>query len=195
MWELDHKEGWALKNWCFQAVLLKQTLESPFNSKEIKPDNPERNQPWIFTGRTDIEAEASILWPLDVKRRLTRKYPDAGKDWGQEGKGVKEDEMVGWCHLLIGHEFEQAPGEAEGQGSLMCCRTWGCKESAKTWRWSDNNNNSWFTILYYFLIHRKVNQLHIHTSTHFLRFFSHIGHSGFLIFTKGFWWVIGVKNQ
>ena len=146
---------------------------------------------WIFTRRTDTEA--SILWPPDMRSQLTGKYPDAGKDWGQEGKGVKEDEMVGWCHLLIGYEFEQTPGEGEGQGSLMCCSPWSRKESGKTWRL--NNNSNWFMMLYYFLLHRKVNQLHIHISTHFFRFFSHIGHSGFWILSKGFWWVIGVKNQ
>ena len=87
MWELDYKESWALKNWCFQTVLPEKTLESPLDSKEIKPINPKGNQPWIFIGRTDAEAEAPIIWPLDVKSRLTGKNPDAGKDWRQEEKG------------------------------------------------------------------------------------------------------------
>ena len=116
MWELDHKEGWASKNWCFQTVVLGKILESPFDSKEIKPVNPKGNQSWIFIG-TDAETEALILWPTDVKSQLIRKDSDAGKDWRQEEKGTKEDEMVGWHHWLDGHEFSQAPGDGEGQGS------------------------------------------------------------------------------
>ena len=96
MWELDYKEGWAPKNWCFPAVVLEKTLESPLDSKEIKPISPKGNQPWIFIGRTDTEAEAPILWPPDVKSRLIRKEPDAGKAWGQEEKGATEDKKVGW---------------------------------------------------------------------------------------------------
>ena len=92
MWELNHKEGWAPKNWCFQTVVLEKTLESPLDSKEIKPVNPKGNQLWIFIGRTD--AEAPILWPPDAKSWLIEKDPDAGKDWGQEEKWVAEDEMV-----------------------------------------------------------------------------------------------------
>ena len=113
MWELDHKEGWTLKNWCFQ------TLESPLASKEIKPLNPKGNQPWIVTGRTDAEAEAPTLWPPDAQSQFIGKESDARKDWGQEEKEAKEDEMVGWHHWLNGHEFEQAPGDTEGQGSLQ----------------------------------------------------------------------------
>ena len=100
MWELDHKEGWVRKNWCFWTVVLEKTLESPLDWMEIKQVNPKGNQPWIFIGRTGAEAEALILWPLDVKSRLTGKDPDAGKDWGQEEKGATEDEMVGWHHRL-----------------------------------------------------------------------------------------------
>ena len=96
MWELDHEEGWALKNWCFRiGVLEEKTLESPLDSKEIKLVNPKGNQPWIFIGRTDAEVEAPILWPPDAKNWLLRKDPDAGKGWGQEEKGTTEDEMVG----------------------------------------------------------------------------------------------------
>ena len=102
MWELDYKEGWVLKNWCFWTVVLGKTLKSPWNSKEIKPVHPKGNQPWIFIGRTD--AKAPILWPPDVKSWLTWKDPDAGKDWGQE-KGMTEDEMFGWHHWLNGHGF------------------------------------------------------------------------------------------
>ena len=86
------------------------------------------NQPWVFIGRTDAETEAPILWPPDVKSRLIGKDSDSGKDWRQEEKGATEDEMVGWHHWLNGHKFEQAPGESEGQGSLLCCSLWGRKE-------------------------------------------------------------------
>ena len=130
MWELDHKEGWAPKNWCFWTVVSEKTLESPLDCKEIQPVHPKGNQSWIFTGRTD--AEAPILWPPDVKNQLIRKDPDAGKDWRQEEKGTTEDEMVGWHHRLNGHEFEQAPGDDDGQGSLTCCSPWGCKVSDTT---------------------------------------------------------------
>ena len=106
MWELDYKESWALKNWCYWLVVLEETLESPLDCKEIKPVNPKRSQPWIFVGRTDAEAETPILWPLDVKNWILGKDPDAGKDWRLEEKGTTEDEMVGWCHRLDGHEFD-----------------------------------------------------------------------------------------
>ena len=118
MWELDHKESWVLKNLCFWTVVLEKTLESPLDSKEIKPVNPKGNQPCILPGRTDAEAEALILWLLNVKSWLIEKDPDMGKDWGQEEKGITEDETVGWHHQLDGHEFEQTPGDNEGQGSL-----------------------------------------------------------------------------
>ena len=108
MWDLDYKEGWVLKNWCFWTVVLEKTLESPLDCKEIKPVNPEGNQSWIFIGRTDAEAETPVLWPLDAKSWIIRKYPDAGKDRRQLEKGITEDEMVGWDHRLNGHEFEQA---------------------------------------------------------------------------------------
>ena len=127
MWELDHKEGWVLK-WHFWTVVWR--LENPLECKEIKPVSPKGNQFWIFTGRTD--PEVPILWPPDAKNELIRKDPDAGKDWKQEEKGMTEDEMVGWHHRHTGHEFEEALGDDEGQGSLMCCSPWGCKESDTT---------------------------------------------------------------
>ena len=96
--ELDHKEVWVPKNWCFEIVVLEKTLESPMDSKEIKSVDPKGNQLWIFIGRADAEAEASVLWPPDAKNWLTGKDPDAGKDWRQEMKGTTEDEMVGWHH-------------------------------------------------------------------------------------------------
>ena len=138
MWELDHKESWAPKNWCFQTVVVGKTLESFLDCKEIKPVNPKRNRPWIFIGRTDAEAKAPILWPPDMKSWLTEKDPNAGKDRRQEEKGTTEDEMVGWHHQLNGHEFEPAPGAGEGQGSLGCCSAWGCKELDTT-EWLNNN--------------------------------------------------------
>ena len=120
MWELDHKEGWWPKNRYFQIVLLEKTLESPLDSKKIKPVNPKESQPWRFIGRTDAEYEAAILWPPDVKSRFIGKDPGSGKDWRQEEKGTTENDMVGWHHRL-GHEFEQTLGHSEGQESLMCC--------------------------------------------------------------------------
>ena len=132
MWELDYKESWALKNWCFWTVLLKKTLESPLDCKEIQPVHPKGNQSWIFIGRTDAEAETPILWLPDVKNWLLRKHPDAGKDLRQEEKGTTEDEMVGWNHWLNGHAFEQALGTGGGQGSLVCWSPWGLKESDMT---------------------------------------------------------------
>ena len=139
MWELDHKEGWVPKNWWFWTVVLEKTLESPLDWKEIKLVNPKGNQSWIFIGRIDAEAEAPILWPPHVKSRLIRKDPDAGRDWGQEKKGMTEDEMAGWHHWLDGHESEWTPGVCDGQGGLACCYSWGRKESDKTERlnWTD----------------------------------------------------------
>ena len=115
------------KNWCFWAMVLEKTLESSFDSKKV---NPKGNQSWIFIGRTDAEAETPILWPPDAKS--IEKDPGAGKDWRQEEKGATEDELVGWHHWLDGHEFEQAPGDDYGQGSLVFCSLWGCKESNTT---------------------------------------------------------------
>ena len=129
MWELHHEESWPQKNRCFWTVVLEKTLESPLDGKEIQPVHPKGNQSWIFIGRTDVEAETPVLWPPDVKNWLTGKDPDAGKDWRQEEKGTTEDEMVGWHHWLNRHEFEQAPGVGDGQGSQECCGPWGCKES------------------------------------------------------------------
>ena len=122
-WSIKKAERWridASELWCWK------TLESPLNYKEIKPVNSKRIQPWIFIGRTD--AEAPILWPPNVKNWLIWKDPDAGKDWGQEEKEATDDEMFGWHHQHNGHEFEQTPGDGEGQGSLACCSPWSHKE-------------------------------------------------------------------
>ena len=130
MWELDHKESWSPKNWCFWTVVLEKTLESPLDCKKIQLVHPKGNQPWIFIGRTD--AEALILWPLDAKNWLFGKVPYVGKNWRQKEKEMTEDEMAGWHHWLDGHEFDQVLGVSGGQGSLACCSPWGCKESDAT---------------------------------------------------------------
>ena len=124
-WELNYKDSWAPKNWCFWTVVLEKTLETPLDCKEIQPVYPKGNQSWIFIGRTDAEAETPILWPPNVKNWLIWKVPGAGKDWRQEEKGTTVDEMFGWHHQLNGHEFEQSQGDSKGQGSLACCSSWG----------------------------------------------------------------------
>ena len=126
MSELGHKEDWLLDNWCFRTVVLEKTLESPLACKEIKPVNPEGNLSWIFIGRTDAEAETPILCPLDAKNWLTRKDPDAGKDWKQEEKGTTEDKIIGWHHWL-----EQAPGIGDWQGILACYSPWDRKATER----------------------------------------------------------------
>ena len=175
MWELDHKEGWLPKNWCFQTVVLEKILESPLGCKEIKVVNPKGDQSRIFIGRTGAEAETPILWLPDAKNWLNGKDPNAGteepdglpsmglhrvghdwgdlaaaaaagKDWRLEEKGTTEDEIVGRHHQLNGHEFEQALGAGDEQGSLECCRPWAHKELDTTQQlnWTDyqlNNNN------------------------------------------------------
>ena len=154
MWEFDHKEGWVVKNWCFWIVVLEKSLESPLDRKEIKPVNPKGNYPWIFTGRTDAEAETPILWPPDVKNWLFWKDPDAGRDWEQEEKGTIEDEMIGWHHWVNGHGFGQTPGVGVGQGGLSCCYSCGHNGSDTTERlnWTElkitqilnNAKNGWW---------------------------------------------------
>ena len=110
------------------GVVLEKTLENPLDCKEIQPVHPKGDQSWVFIGRSGVEAETPILWLPDAKNWLIGKDPDAEKDWGQEEKGTTEDEMVGWLHQLDGHEFEQALGVGDGQGSLACCSPWGRKE-------------------------------------------------------------------
>ena len=124
MWELDHKESWARKNWCLRIVVLEKILRVPWTARRSNQSILKENQSWIFIGRTEAEAETSILWPPDAKIWLTEKDIDAGKNWRQE-KGRTEDEMVGWHHCLNGREFEQAPGVGDGQWSLVCCSPWG----------------------------------------------------------------------
>ena len=142
MWELDYKESWALKNWCFGTVVLEKTLDSPLDCKEIQPVHPKGDQSWVFTVRTDAEAETPILCPPDAKSWLIWKGPDAGKGWGQKEKGMTEDEMVGWHHRLNGHEFGWTLGTGDRQGGLACCSSWGQKESDKTEQlnWTEKRN-------------------------------------------------------
>ena len=123
MWELDCKEGWVPKNWCFWTVVLEKTLESPLDCKEIQPVHSEGDD-----GRNDAKAETPVLWPLHAKSWLIGKDPDAGRDWGQEEKGTTEDKMAGWHHWLDGCESELTPGVGDGQGDLACCDSWGRKE-------------------------------------------------------------------
>ena len=132
MWELDHKESWALKNWCFWTVVLEETLENPLDCKEIKPVSPKGNQSWIFIGKTNAEAQFPILWPPNSKNWLIGKNPDLGADGRQEDKGMREDEVVEWHYRLDGHEFEQTLTVGDGQGSLTCCSPQGHKEPDMT---------------------------------------------------------------
>ena len=135
LWELDHKEGWALKkNWCFWTEVLEKTLESPLECKETQPVYPKGDLSWVFIGRTDAEAETPILCPPNWKNWLIGKDPDAGKDWRQREKGMTEDEMVGWHHRLDGHEFEQA------RVWVMHREAWGAAVHgvANSWTWLSN---------------------------------------------------------
>ena len=119
MWELDYKESWARKYWCFWTVVLEKILESPLDCKEIQLVHPKGDQSWVFIGRTDAEAETPVLWPPDAKSWLIWKDPNAGKDWGQEDKGTMENEMVGWHHQFSGHGFGWTLGVDNGQGGLV----------------------------------------------------------------------------
>ena len=125
--ELDHKKRLRTEELCFWIVVLEKTFESPLDCKQIQQVHPKGDQSWMFIGRTDVEAETSILWPPDAKSWLTGKDPDAGKDWGKE-KETTEDEMVGWHHWLYGHGFVWTPGVGDGQGGLECCASWGRSE-------------------------------------------------------------------
>ena len=171
MWELDYKESYVPKNWCFWTVVLEKTLRVPQTARRSLV-NPKGNQSWIFIGRTDAEAETPIFWPPDVKNWLTGKDPDAGKDWRQEEKGMTEDKMVGWHHPLNEPNFEQAPGVGDGQGSQACCSPWGLKGSDTTLQlnWTElkhfrtpwNLKNWWICNL---KIHIK--ELFVYTLCHF----------------------------
>ena len=145
---VEYKESWASENWCFWTVVLEKTLESPLDYKEIQRVHPKGVQSWVFIAGTDVEAETPIFWPPDVKSWLIGKDPDAGKDWGQEEKGT-EDEMVGWHHRHNGHGFGWIPRVGDGQGDLMCCSSWGHKES-DTIEWLN------WTELWFIIIQKKI---------------------------------------
>ena len=152
MWELDHKESWVPKNWCFWTVVMEKTLESPSDCKEIQPVQPKGNQSRIFIGRTDAEAKTPLLWLPDTKNWLIWKDPDAWKDWRQEEKGTTEDEMVEWHHWLDGHEFEQAPRVGNGQWSLAATVHGVAKSQTQLSNWTeyttlDNQLNFCFFLL------------------------------------------------
>ena len=158
MWELDYKETWAPKNWCFWTVVLEKTLEGLLDYKEIQPVHPKGDQSWVFIGRIDVEAETPIFWLPDAKSWLIWKDLDAGKDWRREEKGMTEDKMVGWHHRLNGHGFGWTPGVGDGQGSLACCRSWGRKELDTTGRlnwththrggmWSSIHFIAWYVLM------------------------------------------------
>ena len=140
MWELDHKESWAQKNWCFWTVVLEKTLESPLDCKEIQSVHPKGDQSWVFIGSTDAEAETPILWPPHAKSWIIGKGPDAGRDWRQEDKGMTEGEMAGWHHWLDAYEFGWTLGVGDRQGGLACCDSWGRKQSDTTKRlnWTES---------------------------------------------------------
>ena len=140
LWELDRKEGRTPKNWCLQTVVLEKTPESPLDSKEIKPVNLKGDQSWIFTERTDAEAETPVFWSSDVNSWLIGKLPDAGTDWGQKVKTVLQDDMARWHHWCNWHELGWTFGDGEGQGSLEWCSPWDHKK-LNTTRWLNNNNN------------------------------------------------------
>ena len=151
---VGYKESWAPKNWCFWTVVLEKTLESLLDCKEIQPVHPKGNKSWIFIGRNDAEAETPIIWPPDAKNWLIGKDPDVGKDQRQEEKGMTEDEMVEWHHWLDGHEFVQAPGIGDGQGSLACCTSWDCKELDMTEQLNWTSQNAFYLRL--LLVLRKL---------------------------------------
>ena len=133
MWELEYKESWMHKNWCFWTVVLEKTLESPLDWKQIKPANPKGNQSWIFMGKTDAEAEAPILWPHDVKSWVIGKDPDAWKVWRQQEMEMTEDDMVGWHHWLDGHEIEQAVSAGDGQEKPGMLQPMGLQRVGHDW--------------------------------------------------------------
>ena len=145
MWEVDYKERWALRNWCFWTVLLEKTLESPLDCKEIQPVHSKGDQSCVSLEGLMLKLKLQYFGHLMRRVDSLEKTLMLGGIGGQEEKGMTEDEMVGWHHWLNGHEFEQTMGVGEGQGSLVCCNPWGHKESDATYRL--NNNNTFYRIL------------------------------------------------
>ena len=145
MWELDYKQSWVLKKWCFWTVVFGKTLESPLDCKEIQLVHSEGDQPWDFFGRNDAKAETPVLWPPHVKSWLIGKDFDAGRDLGQEEKGTTEDEMAGWHLQLDGRESKWTPGDGDGQGGLASCDSCGCRvrdDWVTELNWTENNYNA-----------------------------------------------------
>ena len=161
MLKLDCEESWVLKNRWFWTVVLEKILESHLDCKEIQPVHPKGDQSWVFFGRTDAKAETPILWPLHVKSWLIGKDSYAGRDWGQEEKGTTEDEMAWWHHRLDVQEFGWTLGVGDGQGGLVCCNSWGRKESYMTERlnWTDSRSMTWKYI--YYLVGRRIRNFHV----------------------------------
>ena len=155
MWEFDCEESWAPKNWCFLTVVLEKILESPLDCKEIQPVHSKGDRSWVFFGRTNAKAETPILWPLYAKSWLLGKDSDAGRDWGQEEKGMTEDEMAGWHHGLDGCESGWTAGVGDGQGGLVCWGSWGHKESDMT-EWLNEPKYILYSLYFHFsLLHFK----------------------------------------
>ena len=146
MWELDYKESWAQKNWCFWTEILEKTLGSPLDCKKIQLVHSKGDQSWVSVWGTDVEAETPILWPPGGESWLIWKDSDAGKDWGQKERRTTEGEMVGWHHQLNGHGFGWTPGVGDGQGGLASCGSWGCKEldMAEWLNWTEPDFSSSF---------------------------------------------------
>ena len=162
MWKLECKESWAPKNWCFWTVVLEKTLESPFNCKEIQPVHPKGDQSWVFIGWPDVEAETPVFWPPDSESWLIWKDPDAGKDWGQDAKGMTEDEIVGWHYWHNGHGCGWTLGVGDGQGGLACCSSWACKDLDMTeqLKWTELN---WINVICIYMY--KVMHVYIFDKT------------------------------
>ena len=155
MWELDCEEGWAPKNWCFLTVVLEKTPESPLDCKEIQPVHSEGDQPWDSFGRNDAKAETPVLCPPHAKSWLIGKHSDAGREWGQEEKGMTEDEMAGWHHRLDGpygksKRVEWTAGVGDGQGGLVCCHSLSHKESDMT-EWLNWTEGLFLGFLFYYI--------------------------------------------
>ena len=149
MWELDCEESWAPKNWCFWTVVLEKTLESPLDCKEIQPVHSKGDQSWVFIGRTDLKLKLQyfghLMWRVDSLEKT-----HAGRDWGQEEKGMTDDEVAGWHHWFHGHESEWTPGVGDGQGGLACCDSWGRKESDTTERMNWTELKWYYTAIIYY---------------------------------------------
>jgi len=170
MWELDCEESWALKNWCFWTVVLEKTLASPLDCKEIQPVHPKGDQPWVFIGRTDAEAETLVLWPPHVKSWLIGKDPNAGRDWGQEEKGTTEDEMAGWHHWLDGHEFELVRDREAWRAAIHgVAKSWtrlsDWTELNVEWCWASFHVFVFVSFLFLNTSHTTPHPHHTHTHT------------------------------